>query len=430
MSERDNRPWAAPASALAILVLLTAAVALTTGVASADNRARAGVTAPPTAITLSANGQASPWTAERVAAARPLDLREGDRSVTSRRAGAVDGAEVFGNGPTTLRSSTVDHPERYPNRVHGKIVGTFRGLGDYSCSATVVSSGSGSLLTTAGHCLFDAGGTNRFATNLAFAPGTHNGQVPYGIWPVTNGITTRQWVRRGSLDYDVAMLRTQRSPSGSLQAAVGSRGIGFNQPRRQRLSAFGYPASGGRHYDGKHLIRCDSGYVPDPFKYGGPRGRGMHCDQKEGSSGGGWVAQHSFVVSNTSHGYPRLSRNLFFGPYYGSVAKSLYRADRPGWPSIGPVRCGGKVADIVATDRSDKIRGTGGPDVIATLGGGDVVKGRGGRDIICGGGGNDGIAGGGDKDAITGGAGSDRCGGREGPDRMEGCESKRGRGGR
>lgn len=421
---RDGGKALAPrvAGGGALLIALIAVAALTASPAPAQPR----ITATPTATTATLDpAQARDfWTPERVAAAEPLDLAE------STGEPVVTGPEVFSAAATPFSSRVIDNPRRYPNRVHGKLVGYYAGVGIFSCSATVVSSGSKSLITTAGHCVYDKGGTNRFAAALAFAPayGPGNSQ-PYGVWGATNIITTRQWVRRGSLDYDLAMIRIQPKGVFRLQRIVGSRGIGFDQPLRQRESAFGYPASGNKpQYDGNHLVRCDSGYVPDEIRHGGPRSRGLRCDMQQGSSGGGIVAQHSFVVSNVSHGHVRNGRIVpgrLYGPDYGKVAKSLYKANRPGWPSIGPVGCSGKVVTIAGTAHKETLRGTNGQDIIAALGGNDRIKASGGQDMICGGDGDDTLIGGNGKDRVVGGGGRDFCGGAKGNDSLKQCESKR-----
>ncbi len=355
------------------------------------------------------------WTPERVAETPPLPFPERDSP-----AGGAEEPELFASGVEPFKSVQIKRAAEYPNRVHGKLVGNF-GSSTFSCSATVVSSRSGSLLTTAGHCVYDVA-TRQVASNLAFIPGYSAGAFPYGIWPVTNLILNKQWVKRSSLDYDFAMLRTGVGPDGSLQRNVGSRGIGFNDKRRQRLEAYGYPSKGNPKYNGERLIRCDGGYVGDPVRYGGPRGRGMKCDQQQGSSGGGWVARHSYVVSNTSHGYPQFSDNLFFGPYYGTAAKAMYSARSRFWPSIGPIRCRGEVATIVGTDTGERLSGGRGKDVIAALGGNDRIDGKSGNDTICGGPGNDGIKAGAGKNRIDGGAGRDNCGKRKRGSKLRSCE--------
>lgn len=400
--------------------LLTCAIALailTTGSAPADTAA----STPPMAVSLDPAAAKDYWTPERFDEAKPLDLI---------RAGSEPGSanpEPLSARATPLSSTEVDHPARYPNRVHGKLFGSFPGVGPYACSATVVTSRSRSLITTAGHCVFDAGHSNRFASGLVFVPGFARDSAPYGYWFATNAITTRQWVRHGSLAYDLAMIRVDPPRFTRLQDVVGSRGIGFGQPKRKRISAYGYPADRGQpKYDGYHLIRCDSGYVRDPAGHGGPpRSRGIRCDQHQGSSGGGMVAQHSIVVGNISHFHPTYNNRQLFGPSYGAVARSLYSANRAGWPSIGPIRCRGLVVTIAGTNRRETINGTNGRDVISTLAGDDRIKAGGGRDVICGGANGDRIRGGKGKDRIDGGSGLDRCGGSNGNDTIRGCEVKR-----
>lgn len=103
---------------------------------------------------------------------------------------------------------------------------------------------------------------------------------------------------------------------------------------------------------------------------------------------------------------------------------------------IPPVKCAGKAATIVGSDRGETLRGTAKADVIAAGGGADKVKGRAGNDTICGGPGNDKLEGGSGKDALRGEAGKDQlsggsgkgdlCDGQQGKDtllgRAPGCE--------
>lgn len=420
-SDRSIRAGGLVAGGLALL-LLAALSWLALSLAADPVKAAKPVTAP-TATTLNAEATEDYWTLEMINEAPPLELPSGNgyEAETFDAEGPSE-ADLFGSEAQTFKARQIKRPRKYPHRVHGKLVGTFPGVGNYSCSATVVSSRSRSLIATAGHCVYDLN-TRQFATNLFFAPGYQYNQLPYGAFPGTNVITTGQWVKRGNLDFDAAMIRLGANRLGTVQKAVGSRGIGFNQPRKQHLTAYGYPAAGNKKYDGRKLIKCDSGPVPDPVKKGGPDSRGMRCDMKQGSSGGGWVSQGMMVVSNVSHGYPQDSRNKFYGPYYGAAIKNMYKTARPGgWPTIGPLGCMGEVATIVGTNRGEKIVGTPGDDVIAAMGGNDKINGRGGNDKICGGPGNDKIKGGKGRDRIDGGDGRDSCNGGASKDRIRGCE--------
>ena len=67
--------------------------------------------------------------------------------------------------------------------------------------------------------------------------------------------------------------------------------------------------------------------------------------------------------------------------------------------SVEPPKCFGRRANIVGTDKRDRLKGSKYPDVIAGLGGADVIQGLGARDRLCGDTG---------RDKVRGGAGNDR----------------------
>jgi hypothetical protein len=407
---RPHNRWgttAAPA-----IVLAAALVAL--GTLLAGGREASAEVAPAAATPIERG--TSGWSAARMQRAEGL-------SPPADPAGSEPLAALAARIP--FSSKRLDNTRGYPNRVHGRIFGRFPGLGDYSCSGTVITSRSRSLVATAGHCLFDAGLTNRFAAEIVFVPGYRSGEAPYEAWRATHGATTPQWVRAASLDHDVAFLRLQRRRGLGVEQVVGSRGIGFGQPRKGRLLTYGYPVTPRKRFDGEALIRCSSRYGRDPIRHSRTRSVATGCDMRQGASGGAIVAQSAFAVSNVSHGHSG-SRNVVFGPPYGKAVKRMYRLDRRGaFPSAGPIRCGGRPATIVGTDRGESIRGSKRDDVIATLGGNDRIRSKGGNDVICAGPGNDRIVAGSGRDRIRGGPGIDRCDGGGGRDRARGCERSR-----
>jgi Ca2+-binding RTX toxin-like protein len=67
--------------------------------------------------------------------------------------------------------------------------------------------------------------------------------------------------------------------------------------------------------------------------------------------------------------------------------------------SVEPPKCFGRRANIVGTDKRDRLKGSKYPDVIAGLGGADVIQGLGAKDRLCGDAG---------RDKVRGGAGNDR----------------------
>jgi hypothetical protein len=83
-------------------------------------------------------------------------------------------------------------------------------------------------------------------------------------------------------------------------------------------------------------------------------------------------------------------------------------------------KCGGKVATIVGTSKSEVIVGTNGNDVIVAKGGNDLVRGRGGHDRICGGRGQDVLFGNGGHDRLYGQLGPDHLVGNQGRDLLVG----------
>jgi hypothetical protein len=221
----------------------------------------------------------------------------------------------------------IGDPSRAPYRRHGKVYLTIPGDDDYVCSATAVRSRKRNVVITAGHCVFDAGITDRWARNWMFVPGKRDGNEPYGRWTAKRLASTAGWKRRASLRYDVGAAVMKRRNGKKLQNVIGARGIAFNRPRNRTYNAFGYPAQGLAFSPGNRLWHCVSGNVDNDSPPGrGPRTLGIECDMTGGSSGGGWVVSGK-VQSVVSYGY-ELSFDRLYGPYFGRAVKRLYRSVR------------------------------------------------------------------------------------------------------
>jgi V8-like Glu-specific endopeptidase len=375
----------------------------------------AGATGPPGGTSLSkALGKDAAdvrryWTPERMRQAQPLDL--------ARRASASAGEVGESQRAPSLEPSPLTHAAvnrfeltdttSYPARVHGRVFLTFpgQGGGDFACSGTVIGSPAGNVALSAGHCVFDAGFTDRWATNWMFIPGRHNGQSPFGQWVAASLASTPQWVAGeggdSGIGYDEGMAVMQPNGGTQLEQAVGARGIAFNQPRQQLFRAFGYPAEQPPlEFTGERLFACDSPYGGDDSSVPPPRTMLIACDMTGGSSGGGWVIGDMFVNSLISYGYP-LEPNDIYGPYFDSQAATLYQ------DVSGVGQCLGKQPTLVGTNGSDSLVGTSAPDVILGLGGDDRIESGDGDDVICAGAGDDTMAGGAGDDGLDGGAGSD-----------------------
>jgi V8-like Glu-specific endopeptidase len=380
---------------------------------------------PPAAATLGVPPSAGPATA--VDAVAP-----GSTAVATLQRERLGGATPRKADPPVDRSQVAD-PSQPPFRSHGKVFLTVSGgiaAGDYVCSGTALSSNNRSVVWTAGHCVFDDLGGG-YATNFTFVPAYLDGAAPYGEWPATKLAAPKEWQQNGNLSYDLGAAVVAKNGGKTLAETVGGRGIGFNQPRTQDYTSFGYPAQQPPlEFTGGRMFRCDSplGGTDNP-PGSGPSTNWIACDMNGGSSGGGWVANGA-VLSVNSYSYciEIICEERLYGPYQDDTARDLYEAVA-GKPEL----CAGKPVTVLGTDTSDNLVGTPGPDVFKAGGGNDRVVGKGGSDRICGGDGNDDLGGGAGKDklkgqdggdSLAGGRGGDTCNGGRGRDSARSCEKE------
>jgi hypothetical protein len=406
------------------------------------------------------------WTAARMRGAVPLDAAPPSAAPGAARAAAprsgpairVPGAPPgVGADPRIVRGTIASASGRaasgsgigpydvfeepdtksYPNRTHGRVFGTFAGIGAFSCSATSVPGNTRSTVITAAHCLFDRG--SGFARHWLFVPGYRRGERPSGTWAARRLVVANAYARddeRVTLDVGAALMSADES-GRRLADAVGTRGIGFGQPRDQQISAFGYPADP-PPFDGELLWVCRGPYAGDDGAtrfLGGPVTMRIGCTMGSGASGGGWViaweGSSGYVYSVTGYGYVGEPEALY-GPYFGSAARRVWIGAQD--------NCEGRLPTVTGTSGPDEIAGTAGRDVILAGGGDDLIDGGAGHDVICGeagrdllegGGGRDlaygqsggdAILGGGGRDRMDGGGGFDGCNGGSGRDSARGCE--------
>lgn len=246
-----------------------------------------------------------------MAVARPLSLiRRGD------------GARLLRSRQVPFGSGEVTDPTTPPNAGNGRLFGHINGLGDYSCSATVLDTANGRVIFTAGHCVYDSR-LGRFAKDLTFVPAYSDGTAPFGTWRWTKLITTRQWVLAGNSNFDYAAIKLEKLNATAIESVVGGRVLQTNVKRRQQYGAFGYPAN---HGAGERMWGCLSGYAgkdPRPFRQG-RAATAMGCDMTAGASGGGWVNAAGRLVSVSSFGY-RGQPNVLYGPYLTAAARNIVR---------------------------------------------------------------------------------------------------------
>ena len=179
-------------------------------------------------------------------------------------------------------------------------------LGGHFCTASVVDSPAGNLLITSAHCL-----TGRPPGTVAFAPGYHRGQFPYGVFPVTAVYTDRAWSARRSVDDDVAFLRV----AGDVQQYTGALTLatGFG-PRTTRV--IGYPDSRGRP------VTCTASAA---WQWAGRQLRFTCGGFPDGTSGGPWITTagqvYGVIGGYQQGGYVSW---ISYSPYFGAAVRTLY----------------------------------------------------------------------------------------------------------
>ena len=373
------------------------------------------------------------WTAERMSAAEPVPVSQAPGPLLP--AAATSEAKV---PRANYKRSEVEDPAAENVRMHGKVFFTITGgtlPGDYVCSGTALNSNNKSIVWTAGHCVYDTFGGG-YASNWLFVPAYSADSTPYGEWPAEELSAPSQWRGEEASSYDFGAARVAENGSGQkLTEVVGGRKIGFNEPRDQQYTSYGYPAKPPplEFASGAREFKCDSplGGTDNP-PGSGPNTSWIGCDMTGGSSGGGWISGGTLLSVN-SYSYCDITGTLceerLYGPYLDSTAKQLYQEI-----SGSAEFCQDKKVTISGTGGADKLVGTKGKDVIAGKGGKDTIKGKGGKDIVCGGGGADTIKGGGGKDklngeggndTIKGGNGKDTCNGGKGKDKAKSCEKSK-----
>ena len=125
-----------------------------------------------------------------------------------------------------------------------------RGLatsGAHFCTASVVHSPAGDLAVTAAHCVT---GKN---FPIAFVPGYHDGQAPYGTWLVTRVFTDAAWSSSADPDDDVAFLQLAPAADGvTVESVTGAERLTTGSPDRSTVKVIGYPS------DTNEPVWCDN----------------------------------------------------------------------------------------------------------------------------------------------------------------------------
>lgn len=196
------------------------------------------------------------------------------------------------------------------------------------CTGSVVASPRGNLVVTAAHCVYDAS-SGTYARSIAFVPGYHDSQAPYGVWALSTIVVDPRWPAASDPDYDVAFLVVQPDGSGrQVQDVVGGDTLGVNGSATALTRVVGYPSTTEQPISCTNYtkplsptqLEFDCAAFPDGTS-GGPFLTGV-----DPVSGLGTVTG---VVGGYQYGGD--SADVSYSPYFGDAVENLYaRAESVG----------------------------------------------------------------------------------------------------
>lgn len=321
----DPKPGASPNPS-------TATIPKATGSPSpaASTPAAKTTTTPPTSSD-KLRAEEEYWTAERMAAAVPVD--------DARGRGTVGGPA--GPNNTTLS----DAPSGTPTGTYFDgmpMVGTFFyqenqiGNANTSCTGSVVRSAGKSMVLTAGHC---ADGMKKPTSHAIFVPQYRHGTAaraqPHGIFPVkAKGVYIDPRYEHNSKgavsDLDFAFALVEPNAKGQVEDVTGALTFTPVSTYEHNVTVVGYPSNSSVNKNHKAL-RCA---VPTS-RLGGFRQMQMLCNGfYSGVSGGPWIKDYDAakrtgkLIGNTG-GYYGGGNDandswVTYSPIYGKDAQDLY----------------------------------------------------------------------------------------------------------
>lgn len=289
------------------------------------------------------------WTVDKVKKAKPRDfvydeatgtfeLRAAPAKPAAKPVKPGDGTSVLGadwTGGGLVQEAT------------GKVLFAM-GADYYVCSATVTkdSKTDRSIVTTAGHCVYD-NASGAFATNWLFVPdydsavvaldgaGQFCAQTTYGCWTATALVASRAFTGQTSFnttatqhDYAFAAMGTgghSTNASAQLDTTVGAQAISFTAGQQgDPTYLFGYPAA--KPFDGTRLIYSAGPLGTDPLNANLTYRVGS--TMTGGSSGGPWFQSFNATSGNgtqisvNSYGYSRLK--YMHGPVFTDETEGMF----------------------------------------------------------------------------------------------------------
>ena len=273
------------------------------------------------------------WTKERLENAKLLDIKLPnlssktiaiDSNITTGPPSSIPGSLPTSNMTSSKAISSTGRQVYTTGRVFWK-----SGTSSYSCSASVIQSNSGDLISTAGHCVYDTDRKTWYNNNnWVFIPAYSNGNKPYGTWPGRRFTAQNAWLSSADFNYDVGLVALQTLNGKHIQSVVGAQGISFNQPRGAYTYSFGYPSN---INNGETLQSCASYTQKTQYNPNTYFGQGLPCIMGQGCSGGPWLQNFvtstglGYVTSVNSFTVVGIS-NVMNGPYFDSNIKTLYNS--------------------------------------------------------------------------------------------------------
>jgi len=252
-------------------------------------------------------GSASFWTAARVQRALAVDSMD-HRRLPDRAA--------------STNSIRVSEPTSEANRTNGKVLGVDPHFGPYSCSGTSLATPSGSIVLTAGHCVYEEGS---FGTHLAFIPAYDHGQRPFGTFVANAAFVPGPWRRSENADFDVAAMRVAPNELVTLTAAVGAKGWTSSRSRFAELQIFGYPGGAARGEEMRECITRGAGSDRALAFLFGPPPMAANCNVASGSSGGGWLTEGGTLLDGGTSYHRPPNHVRHYSPYFGPAIDRFLR---------------------------------------------------------------------------------------------------------
>jgi V8-like Glu-specific endopeptidase len=180
------------------------------------------------------------------------------------------------------------------------------------CTASVVNSLTANLVLTAAHCVYGSG----YARNIEYVPAYHDGQQPYGAWPVQTITVASGWKKSHNPNLDFAFLTVTPPPGTSLpiQLVTGGLWLGIDAGYDHKIEVIGY------NNTGDAPIKCATA----SFEFRANQMKFFCRNYQDGTSGGPWILGYNNttgtgtvfgVIGGYKEGglYPWASFSAYFG---------------------------------------------------------------------------------------------------------------------